>query len=70
MHGEPEDPRKYNRYVEHNVLYLSHILLYIVFQWIFNQDINGNIHHPLIEVLVYYIRVAVLRRALNADKSS
>ena len=41
----------YNRYVEPNVLYLSHMLLYIASLWkaqcIFNQYINGNIHHPL-----------------------
>ena len=62
----------YNRYVEPNVLYLSHMLLYIVF-----ERLNGSLTKILmatyiihLEVLVYYIRVAVLCRALNADKSS
>ena len=62
----------YNRYVEPNVLYLSHMLLYIVF-----KRLNGSLTNILmatyiihLEVLVYYVRVAVLCRALNADKSS
>ena len=59
----------YNRYVGPNVLYLSHMLLYIVFEWIFNQDVNGNIHHPLRGIRVLH-RVAAQCRALNADKSS
>ena len=62
MHGEPEDPGNIQQvYVGPNVLYLSHMLLYIVF-----ERLNGSLTKMLmttynihLEVLVYYVRVAV-----------
>ena len=62
----------YNRYVGPNVLHLSQMLLYTVF-----EGLNGCLAKMLmatyivhLEVLVYYIRVAVPCMTLNADKSS
>ena len=47
MHGENEDPGIIITGMLSLMFYISLKCCHQKAQWIFNQDVNGNIHHPL-----------------------